>query len=95
MLHQWDQRTYTDARQIGRVRAGSDRRLGKVRRRDPNRPPPSVGQRDYDVGGTAPRLLFQHLKPVPEKKMVRVCDRDVRHDPLKNRGTLSCSAMPK
>lgn len=94
MLHQWDQRTYTDARQIGRVRVGSDRRLGKVRRRDPNPPPPSVRQRDNDVGGTASRPLLQHLKPEPEQKMMRVGDRDVRHDPFQNRGTLSCSAIP-
>ncbi len=94
MLHQWDQRPYTDARQIGRVRAESDRRLGKVRRRDPNRPLPSVRQRDNDVGGTASRPLLQHLKPVPKKKMMRVSDRDVRHDPFKNRGTLSCSVIP-
>lgn len=93
MLHQWDQRTYTDARQIGRVRVGSDRRLGKVRRRDPNPPPPSVRQRDNDVGGTASRPLLQHLKPEPEQKMMRVGDRDVRHDPFQNRGTLSCSAI--
>lgn len=92
MLHQWDQRTCTDARQIGRIRAGSDRRLGKIRRRDPNRPRPAVRQRDNDVGGTAPRPLLQHLKPVPKQKMMRVRDRDVRHDPLKNRGTLTCSA---
>ena len=91
MLHQWDQRTCTDARQIGGVRAGSDR-LGKIRRRDPNRPRPAVRQRDNDVRGTAPRPLLQHLKPVPEQKMMRVSDRDVRHDPLKNRGTLTCSA---
>ena len=26
--------------------------------------------------------------------MMRLGDRDVRHDPLKNRGTLSCSATP-
>jgi len=95
MLHQWDQRTCTDARQIGRVRAGSDRRLGKIRRRNTNRSPPSVRQRDYDVGGTVARPLFQHLKPVPEQKMMRVGDRDVRHDPFQNGGTLSCSAMPK
>ena len=94
MLHQWDQRSYIDARQIGRVRARSDRRLGKVRRRDPNRPRPSVRQRDNDVGGTAPRPLLQHLKPVPKQKMMRVVDRDVRHDPVKNSGTLSCSATP-
>ncbi|MGY4501314.1 hypothetical protein ACVWYH_005245 [Bradyrhizobium sp. GM24.11] len=93
MLHQWDQRTCTDARQIGGVRAGSDR-LGKIRRRDPNRPRPAVRQRDNDVGGTAPRSLLQHLKPVPKKKMMRVSDRDARHDPLKNRGTLTCSATP-
>src|ERR1700704_6449315 len=93
MLHQWDQRTCTDARQIGGVRAGSDR-LGKIRRRDPNRPRPAVRQRDNDVRGTAPRSLLQHLKPVPEQKMMRVSDRDVRHDPLKNRGTLTCSATP-
>ncbi|MGY4447814.1 hypothetical protein ACVWZR_002474 [Bradyrhizobium sp. i1.3.1] len=92
MLHQWDQRTCTDARQIGGIRTGSDWRLGKIRRRDPNRPRPSVRQRDNDVGGTAPRPLLQHLKPVPKKRMMRVGDRDVRHDPLKNRGTLSCSA---
>src|SRR5438874_7963815 len=92
MLHQWDQRTCTDARQIGGVRAGSDRRLAKIRRRDPNRPRPSVRQRDNDVGGTASRPLLQHLKPVPKQEMMRVGDRDVRHDPLKNRGTLSCSA---
>lgn len=85
MLHQWDQRTCTDARQIGGVRAGSDRRLAKIRRRDPNRPRPSVRQRDNDVGGTAPRPLLQHLKPVPKQEMMRVGDRDVRHDPLKNR----------
>jgi hypothetical protein len=30
---------------------------------------------------------------VPKKKMMRLGDRDVRHDPLKNRGTLSCSAI--
>ena len=94
MLHQWDQRTCTDARQIGGVRAGSDR-LGKIRRRDPNRPRPAVRQRDNDVRGTAPRPLLQHLKPVPEQKIMRVSDRDVRHDPLKNRGTLTCSAMPR
>jgi hypothetical protein len=94
MLHQWDQRTCTDARQIGGVRAGSNRRLGKIRRCDPNRPRPSVWQRDNDVGGTAPRPLLQHLKPAPKKKMMRVSDRDVRHDPLKNRGTLACSAIP-
>jgi hypothetical protein len=29
---------------------------------------------------------------VPKKKMMRVSDRDARHDPLKNRGTLTCSA---
>ena len=92
MLHQWDQRSCTDARQIGRVRAGSDRPLGKIRRRNTNRSPPSVRQRDYDVGGTVARPLFQHLKPVPEQKMMRVGDRDVRHDPFQNRGTLSCSA---
>jgi len=94
MLHQWDQRPCTDARQIGRVRAGSDRRLGEIGRRDPNRPRPSVRQRDNDVGGTAPRPLLQHLKPVPKQKMMRVVDRDVRHDPVKNSGTLSCSAIP-
>lgn len=94
MLHQWDQRTGTDARQIGGVGTGSDRRLAKIRRRDPNRPPPSVRKRDNDVVGTAPRPLLQHLKPLPKKKMIRVGDRDVRHDPLKNRGTLSCSAIP-
>ena len=94
MLHQWDQRSCTDARQIGRVRAGSDRRLGEIGRRDPNRPRPSVRQRDNDVGGTAPRPLLQHLKPVPKQKMMRVVDRDVRHDPVKNSGTLSCSATP-
>ena len=94
MLHQWDQRPCTDARQIGRVRAGSDRRLGEIGRRDPNRPRPSVRQRDNDVGGTAPRPLLQHLKPVPKQKMMRVVDRDVRHDPVKNSGTLSCSASP-
>ena len=93
MLHQWDQRPCTDARQVGRVRVGTDRRLGKIRRRDPNRPPPSVRQRDDDVGGTAPRPLLQHLKPVPEQEMMRVSDRDVRHNPLKNRGTLSCSVI--
>lgn len=93
MLHQWDQRTCTDARQIGGVRVGSDR-LGKVRRGDPNPPPPSVRQRDNDVGGTAPRPLLQHLKPLPKKEMMRVSDRDVRHDPFKNRGTLSCSVIP-
>jgi hypothetical protein len=92
MLHQWDQRTCTDARQIGGARAGSDQRLGKIRRCDPNRPRPSVWQRDDDVGGTAPRPLLQHLKPAPKKKMMRVSDRDVRHDPLKNGGTLACSA---
>ena len=74
MLHQWDQRSCTDARQIGRVRAGSDRRLGKIRRRNTNRSPPSVRQRDYDVGGTAARPLFQHLKPMPEQKMMRLGD---------------------
>ncbi|MBB4428322.1 hypothetical protein GGD66_006909 [Bradyrhizobium sp. CIR48] len=95
MLHQWDQRTCTDARQIGGVRAGSDRRLGKIRRRDPNRPRPAVRQRDNDVGGTAPRPLLQHLKPVPKKKMMRVGNRDVRHDPFKNRGTLTCSPTPR
>ena len=94
MLHQWDQRTCTDARQIGSVRAGRDRRLGKIRRRDPNRPRPSVRQRDNDIGGTAPRPLVEHLKPVPKQKMMRVGDRDVRHDPFQNRGTLSCSAIP-
>lgn len=93
MLHQWDQRTCTDARQIGGVRAGSDR-LGKIRRRDPNRPRPAVRQRDNDVGGTAPRSLLQHLKPVPKKKMMRVSDPDAIHDPFKNRGTLTCSAIP-
>ncbi len=94
MLHQWDQRTCTDARQIGRVRAGSDRRLGKVRRCDPNRPPP-IRQRDNDVGGTAPRPLLQHLKAVAEQKMMRVRDRDVRHDPFQNRGTMPCSVIPR
>ncbi len=94
MLHQWDQRTHTDARQIGGVRAGSDWRLGKIRRRDPNCPRPAVRQRDNDVGGTAPRPLLQHLKPVPKKKMMRVGDRDVRHHPFQNRGTLSCSVTP-
>src|SRR3954447_2896118 len=93
MLHQWDQRTCADARQIGGVRAGSYR-LGKIRRRDPNRPRPAVRQRDNDVGGTAPRPLLQHLNPVPKKKMMRVSDRDVRHDPLDNRGTLTCSVTP-
>ncbi|MGF6313648.1 hypothetical protein ABIB82_007827 [Bradyrhizobium sp. i1.8.4] len=92
MLHQWDQRACTDARQIGRVRAGSDQRLGKIRRRDPNHPSPSVRQRDNDVGGTAPGPFLEQLKPVPKQKMMRVGDRDVRHDPLQNRGTLSCSA---
>ncbi len=91
MLHQWDQRTCTDERQIGGVRAGRDRRLGKIRRRDPNRPRPAVRQRDKDVGRTAPRPLLEHLNPVPKQKMMRVGDRDVRHDPLKNRGTLTCS----
>lgn len=95
MLHQWDQRTHTDARQIGRVRAESDRRLGKVRRRDPNSPPSSVRQRDNNVGGTTSRPLLQHFKPVPEQKMMRVGDRDVRYDPVKNRGTLSCSVIPR
>jgi len=90
MLHQWDQRTCADARQIGGVRARSYR-LGKIRRRDANRPRPAVRQRDNDIGGTAPRPLLQHLKPVPEQKMMRVSDRDVRHDPLENRGTLTCS----
>ena len=94
MLHQWDQRPYTDARQVGRVRAESDRRLGKIRRRDPNRPSPSVRQRDNDVGGTAPGPFLEQLKPVPKQKMMRVDDRDVRHDPFQNRGTLSCSASP-
>jgi hypothetical protein len=93
MLHQWDQRTYTDTRQIGGIREGRDRRLGKIRRCDPNRPRPSVWQRDNDVGGTASRPLLQHLKPAPKKKMMRVSDRDVRHAPLKNRGTLPCSAI--
>ncbi|MCP1845722.1 hypothetical protein J2R78_008756 [Bradyrhizobium sp. USDA 4538] len=32
---------------------------------------------------------------MPKKKMMRVSDRDVRHDPLKNRGTLTCSAIPR
>lgn len=91
MLHQWDQRPYTDARHIGRVRARSNRGLGKVRRRDPHPPPTSVRQRDNDVGGTAPGPLLQYLKAVPEQKMLRVRDRDVRHDPFQNRGTLSCS----
>ncbi|MET4232649.1 hypothetical protein ABIA85_005938 [Bradyrhizobium sp. LA6.10] len=90
MLHQWDQRTCADAWQIGGVRARSYR-LDKIRRRDPNRPRPAVRQRDNDVGRTAPRPLLQHLKPVPEQKMMRVSDRDVRHDPLENRGTLTCS----
>jgi hypothetical protein len=94
MLHQWDQRTCTDARQISRVRAGSDRRLGKIRRRDPNRPRSSVRQRDNDVGGAAPRPLLQHFKAVPKKEMMRVGNRDMRHDPVKDRGTLSCSVTP-
>lgn len=67
MLYQWDQRTCTDARQIGRVRAGSNRRLGKIRRCDSNRPLPSVRQRDNDVGGTASRPLLQHLKRCPTR----------------------------
>ena len=95
MLHQWDQRTCTDAPQIGGIRTEGDWRIAKIRRCDPNRPVPSVRQRDNDVGGTASRPLLQHLKPVPKKEMMRVGDRDVRQDPLKNRGTLSCSAMPK
>lgn len=90
MLHQWDQRTCADARQIGRVRARSYC-LGKIRRRDANRPRSAVRQRDNDIGGTAPRPLLQHLTPVPEQKMMRVSDRDVRHDPPENRGTLTCS----
>lgn len=94
MLHQWDQRTCTDTRQIGRVRPGNDRRLRKIRRGDPNPPPPSVRQCDNDVGGTASRPLLQHLKPLPKQEMMRVGDRDVRHDPFKNRGTLSCSVTP-
>lgn len=93
MLHQWDQRPCADAPQIGGVRARSYR-LDKIRRRDPNRPRPAVRQRDNDVGGTAPRSLLEHLKPVPEQKMMRVSDRDVRHDPLENRGTLTCSVTP-
>ncbi|MGY3108283.1 hypothetical protein ACVWWR_004510 [Bradyrhizobium sp. LM3.2] len=93
MLHQWDQHTCADVRQIGGVRAGSCR-LGKIRRRDPNRPRPAVRQRDNDVRGTAPRPLLQHLNPVPKKKMMRVGDRDVRHEPLENRGTLTCSVTP-
>jgi len=51
----------------------------------------TVRQRDNDVGRTAPRPLLQHLEPVSKKKMMWVSDRDVRHDPFKNRGTLSCS----
>jgi hypothetical protein len=94
MLHQWDQRTCTDARQIGGIRTEGDWRVAKIRRCDPNRPAPSVRQRDNHVGGTASRPLLQHLKPMPKKEMMRVSDRDVRHDPLKNRGTPSCSVTP-
>lgn len=54
-------------------------------------PRPPVRQRDNDIGGTAPRLLLQHCKPVPTQKMMRVNGRDVRDDPLKNRGTPACS----
>src|SRR5271165_2232286 len=93
MLHQWDQCARTDAWQIGRVGTGNGRRLSKIRRRNPNRPPPSIRQRDNDVGGTASRPLLEHIKPVSKQKMMRVGDRDVRHDPLKNRGTLSCSVI--
>src|SRR5271165_1818216 len=95
MLHQWDQCARTDAWQIGRVGTGNGRRLSKIRRRNPNRPPPSIRQRDNDVGGTASRPLLEHIKPVSKQKMMRVGDRDVRHDPLKNRGTLSCSVSPR
>ncbi len=92
MLHQWDQRARADARQVGN--AGAVRRLSEIRRRDPNRPRPSVRQRDNDVGGTAPRPLLQHLKAMPKKEMMRVGNRDVRDDPVKNRGTLPCSVIP-
>ena len=93
MLHQWDQRACADARQIGWVRAGRVRRSGYIRRCDPNCPRPPIGQRDNDISRTSPRSLLQHLKPVSKKEMMRVGDRDVRHDPIQNRGILPCSAI--
>jgi hypothetical protein len=92
MLHQWDERARADARQVGN--AGAVWRLSEICRRDPNPPPPSIRQRDNDVGGTAPRSFLQDGKPPPKEKMMRVGNRDVRHDPVKNRGTLPCSVTP-
>ena len=92
MLHQWDERARADTRQIGN--AGAVWRLSEICRRDPNPPPPSIRQRDNDVGGTAPRSSLQDGKPLSKQKMMRVGNRDVRHDPVKNRGTFPCSVIP-
>ena len=92
MLHQWDQRARADARQTGKVRAWHRWRLSEIGRRDPDRPPPPVRQRYNHVRGAACRSLRHHRKPVSKKEMMGVGDREMRHDPAKNCGTLPCSA---
>ena len=92
MLHQWDQRARADARQTGNIRAWHSWRLSEIGRRDPDRPPPPVRQRYNHVRGAACRPLRHHRKPVSKKEMMGVGDREMRHDPAKNCGTLPCSA---
>ena len=94
MLHQWDQRARADARQTGNVRAWHRWRLNEIGRRDSDRPPPPVRQRYNHVRGAACRPLRHHRKPVSKKEMMGVGDREMRHDPAKNCGTLPCSATP-
>ncbi|WP_275974727.1 ATP-binding protein [Bradyrhizobium sp. CW10] len=84
-----DQRTCADARQIGGVRARSYC-LGKIRRRRSE--PPAAGRPAARQRHRRDHRSFSTSSRCP--KMIRVSDRDVRHDPLGNRGTLTCSVMP-
>jgi hypothetical protein len=92
MLRQGDERADGDARQA----SGQGRRgRAKVGCSYPDRPLASIGQPDDHESRAAARTLVGKRKSLTKQRMPRVCDRDLRYEPIENDGIQRCSATPK
>jgi hypothetical protein len=93
MLRQGDQRAHADTQQtdgrrtpgtIGRVKVGCTYR---------DCAPTPVDQPDDHVSRPASRTLLGKSKSLTKQRMMRVGDRNVRHQPIEDGGTLRSSAI--
>ena len=73
------------------ARAGNGR--AKVGCSYPDRPLASIGQPDDHESRAAARTLVGKRKSLTKQRMPRVCDRDLRYEPIENDGIQRCSAI--